>query len=201
MKPFAPGEMAEAFRRGGPCGCDNPHNPQLVVEDEEPAPAPAPERTLGADPPGRPRSLAETPILGVDPGQSGGAVLLDASGVILVAPWKSESGWLELLRYLPPHTIAWVEKVASMPGQGVASMFKFGRHFGYLLGSLAVAGIPVNLVAPQTWQKGLMLPKAATKTEHKNNLKDAATRLWPAIKWTHATADAYLIARYGFLNS
>lgn len=50
-------------------------------------------------------------------------------------------------------TLAIVEKVHSMPGQGVASTFKFGKGYGSLLGILAGLSIPVELVTPQAWKK------------------------------------------------
>ena len=50
---------------------------------------------------------------------------------------------------------AMIEQVHSMPKQGVASSFKFGRHYGFLLGVLTALGIPYQTVTPQKWQKAM----------------------------------------------
>ena len=79
-----------------------------------------------------------------------------------------------------------------MPGQGVASSFKFGQGFGHLEMALTASGIPHTYVAPQKWQKEL---QCLTKGD-KNVSKARAQQLFPHIKVTHAIADALLIAEY-----
>lgn len=49
-------------------------------------------------------------------------------------------------------TITAIEKVHAMPGQGVTSMFTFGRGFGLIEGILAGKHMPYELIRPQTWQ-------------------------------------------------
>lgn len=97
-----------------------------------------------------------------------------------------------------------VESVHAMPGQGVSSMFSFGRGFGVILGALAALDIPYTLASPQAWQKAVLggLPGAEGKGK--------------AIQWAAATfpdavlqtprgrlldgrADALAIAYYGLL--
>lgn len=51
--------------------------------------------------------------------------------------------------------IAVLERVGSMPGQGVSSMFQFGRGVGMLEGVLAALQIPVTYITPQAWQKAV----------------------------------------------
>jgi len=93
--------------------------------------------------------------------------------------------------------IACIESVHSFPGQGVASSFKFGRNFGFLIGLLTGLKIPYALVAPQTWQKKM----GCLTHGDKNISKVAAQRRWPEWKWTHAIADAALIAEFGRITS
>jgi len=88
---------------------------------------------------------------------------------------------------------ATIEQVHSMPKQGVASSFKFGRSYGFLLGLLTGLKIPYTMVTPQKWQKAL----GCLTHGDKNVSKAAAQRRWPTEKWTHAIADAALIAEYG----
>jgi len=53
----------------------------------------------------------------------------------------------------PRHVI--VEKVSAMPGQGVTSMFSFGRSLGVVEGIVAAYDIPVTYVTPGVWTKGI----------------------------------------------
>jgi len=46
-----------------------------------------------------------------------------------------------------------MEKVHAMPGQGVTSMFNFGRGVGIWEGIFAALGWEPELVTPQTWKK------------------------------------------------
>lgn len=85
-----------------------------------------------------------------------------------------------------------LESVHSMPGQGVASSFKFGRGFGNLEMALTASGIPFTYVTPQKWQKEL---GCLTKGD-KNVSKSRSQQLFPHIKVTHAIADSLLIAEY-----
>jgi crossover junction endodeoxyribonuclease RuvC len=92
-----------------------------------------------------------------------------------------------------------IEKVHSMPKQGVASSFKFGRGYGGLRMALIAAGIPFEEVTPQAWQKALAIPKRSkteTPVQWKNRLKALAQQLYPDIKVTLKLADALLIATY-----
>lgn len=87
---------------------------------------------------------------------------------------------------------ACLEKVHSMPGQGVASSFKFGQGFGHLEMALTAARIPFTYVTPQKWQKEL---QCLTKGD-KNVSKARAQQLFPHLKCTHAISDCLLIAEY-----
>lgn len=139
-------------------------------------------------------------ILAVDPGQSGGYVGVTMGGLTLVEKWTNLESFVDFVRDFDPDQ-AWVEKVHSYPQQGVASTFKFGTNFGMIQGVLAALLVETHLVSPQKWQSSLNLPKAKTKTEHKNNLKDIAKSRYPDFKWTLATCDAILIADYGVRNA
>jgi crossover junction endodeoxyribonuclease RuvC len=135
-------------------------------------------------------------ILGIDPGVSGGAAVLDGT-VLSVIKYDSESNFIEFLRLSGPFDLAYIERVGARPGQGVASMFKFGQNYGFLRGALRSHDVPLREVTPQTWQKALGVKRGKTKTEHKNNLLDLARQLYPKTQLTLATCDAVLIAEYG----
>lgn len=91
---------------------------------------------------------------------------------------------------------ACIERVHSMPKQGVASSFTFGEGFGLWQGILAGLGIPFDLVTPQAWKKALMDGQA----KEKDASRIVAQRLFPSaelhLKKHHGRADALLIAEY-----
>jgi hypothetical protein len=139
-------------------------------------------------------------FIGIDPGQSGGMVLLNREGGLLFVTAFNKATEGDIASELREwddidndyHAIACLEAVHSMPKQGVASSFKFGVSYGFLRGILTGLNIRWDTVTPQKWQKVM---GCMTKGD-KNVSKAAAQRLWPNTKWTHAIADAALIAEY-----
>lgn len=84
----------------------------------------------------------------------------------------------------------YLEKVHSMPKQGVASTFKFGEAFGIIQGLLVAHKIPFEFITPQKWQKEM----ECLTHGNKNVSKTKAQQLFPNVKITHANADSLLIA-------
>jgi len=109
----------------------------------------------------------------------------------------TEHDLAELLRewrdYGEDKPFAYIESVHAMPKQGVSSTFKFGQHYGSLLMGLACLEIPYERVAPGVWQRAM----GCLTGGEKNISKAKAQQLFPALKITHAIADALLIAEYG----
>lgn len=134
--------------------------------------------------------------LGLDPGQSGAIAALMPNGTVVccITLKDTEHDICNSLRSLIEyhHTCAMLERVSSMPGQGVASSFKFGANYGFLRGLLVALQIPFEEVTPSKWQGYL---KCRSKGD-KNVTKAAAQRKWPSEKITHGNADALLIAEY-----
>jgi crossover junction endodeoxyribonuclease RuvC len=92
--------------------------------------------------------------------------------------------------------VAVVERVASMPKQGVASTFKFGMSVGIIHGVLLSSGVPLELVTPSMWKKGMKL----TGTD-KDAARALAIRLYPTVQGLHlkkhqGRADALLLGRF-----
>lgn len=91
-----------------------------------------------------------------------------------------------------------IESVHAMPGQGVTSMFTFGRGYGFLLGVLMSHSFKIVTVTPQRWQKELGLGKSeGDKPAWKRKLKAKAEQLYPTAKVTLKTADALLMLECG----
>lgn len=135
-------------------------------------------------------------ILGIDPGVSGGAALLNSRTYVEVRSFKAGTEadmaeWIMGRQYLIEK--AYIEEVHSMPKQGVVSVFTFGQNYGWWRGLLMARGICFERVRPLKWQTVM---QCKTKGD-KNVTKQLAQELFPGVKVTHAIADALLIAEYG----
>lgn len=150
-------------------------------------------------------------VLGIDPGLSGAVAFYDTkTGDITVVDMPT----VEVMRSgkkkneVSPQLLsdaiaaghpamAFVERVGAMPGQGVTSVFSFGRSMGVVEGVLAAFDIPTTIVPPQVWQKGVNLRGG------KDGSRERAMQLFPrqaslfARKKDDGRSDASLIAYYG----
>jgi hypothetical protein len=133
--------------------------------------------------------------IGIDPGLSGGVAFIPNTG----EPWahkmpETDRDLIDLLRDSINlfDARATLEFVSSSPQMGVKSAFTFGEGYGRLQMALTALGIPYERVRPAVWQKAM---GCLTKGD-KNVSKRRAQELFPAIKVTHAIADALLIAEF-----
>lgn len=145
-------------------------------------------------------------FIGVDPGKTGAAALVHPDGVeFLDTEGTGEPALLETIRLWVfdfDVRLAVLEKVHSMPKQGVASTFTFGTNYGWWQGVLLSLGVSWRLVPPQTWQKGVVFPRGS-----KSPAVDAAERLFPGAVFRGpkgglltGRADAALIADWARRN-
>jgi len=142
--------------------------------------------------------------IGIDPGKTGGIAWIlsgeeKAYGFSKLEGMTEHDTW-QLLAKLEPGVCV-MEKVHAGPSMGSSAAFKFGKSFGALHMAVICAGLQVEMVSPQKWQKefGLLVKGRGFgqgDTEKKNRNKVKAQELFPAIKITHAIADALLIAMY-----
>lgn len=144
-------------------------------------------------------------ILGVDPGLTGALAFIFQNEPNRVAiedmPVADGDICAPLLsslirKYAPSYAV--IEFVASMPGQGVASTFKFGKSYGQAIGVLGSHNVPLHYVTPSKWKSRFNLLKT-----DKEASRNKALQLFPACaasfsrKKDHNRADAALIAKYG----
>lgn len=142
-------------------------------------------------------------ILAIDPGLSGAVAFYFPAHPDRVSVYDMPvaggaldcAGLAHLIRSAAP-SVAIIEQVASRPGQGVSSTFKFGQAYGSAVGVVAACTIPVHLVTPSKWKKHFNLDS------DKERARAMALRLWPstsqhfARKKDHGRAEAALLARY-----
>jgi hypothetical protein len=92
-----------------------------------------------------------------------------------------------------------IEQVASRPGQGVASTFKFGMAYGAAIAVAERFLVPWRLVTPMKWKKGLGL------SSDKAESLGMARSLWPDAPLKRikdgGRAEALLIAEWYRLTS
>lgn len=157
-------------------------------------------------------SVLSTPrlVLAVDPGLSG-AIALAGRGMLQVCrDFKTLEDIPRAVRKLIQFTVPdclIIEQVGAMPGQGVCSMFSFGKSTGTALGSLwtALPLIPVEEVHPLRWQNYFRKTCDIPRPQPFDS-QALATKLLPQHaglfirKKDHNTADAVLIALWKLLN-
>lgn len=138
-------------------------------------------------------------LIGVDPGLSGGIAWQSTEAHAVKMPATEHDIATVFAGFEMADCFAYLEKVHSMPEQGVKSSFTFGQNYGSLRMALVANAIPFEDVTPQKWMGhyGLKRRKDESKTAWKNRLKAKAQQLFPRLKVTLATADALLIAEYG----
>jgi crossover junction endodeoxyribonuclease RuvC len=148
-------------------------------------------------------------IVGVDPGCSGALVAIDENGrfidallmPVVTSGTNTRVNGAAVAAWLHQHCVthAFIEKVGSMPKQGVASTFTFGHAAGLVEGVVAGAGIPITHLTPQRWKK-----EAGLIGSEKDAARSRAIQLYPGLRLLdakakgQAIADALLIARAGF---
>jgi crossover junction endodeoxyribonuclease RuvC len=152
-------------------------------------------------------------ICGVDPGLSGALAIVDEWEILLVDDLpvhqiragkkvKLELDLPSLREILVAQVIDHVviERVASRPGQGVTSMFKFGFGAGAVYGLIVGLHLPCTFIQPVAWQR------AAACGPSPDAARQRAAQLYPAIagrlsrKRDAGRADAILIARSGLMS-
>jgi Holliday junction resolvasome RuvABC endonuclease subunit len=137
--------------------------------------------------------------LGIDPGQKGGIAIIADNGVPATIPYSDTSLLrisVELKGVLAKCAI---EKVHSMPKQGVASTFSFGQSVGYIKGVLEANGIAYQEIPPQTWKKefGLNTDKQKSIDVCRRLFPGVSLRATPRCTTDHdGMAEALLIAEY-----
>lgn len=154
-----------------------------------------------------------TRVIGIDPGASGGIVVIHSTGEIdkYKMPntqhgiWELfENGWPG--EYNPATAcddieLAVLEKISpGFPGSGKSQMAKLYGNYRELRMCLVAVGARFEEVTAGAWQKGLKIKgkaKTESRTDWKNRLKAEAQRLRPDVQWTHWNADAFLLAEYG----
>ena len=152
-------------------------------------------------------------VIGIDPGLKGGICLAFETRDWETFPMPVAGGGIDLVELRKilsttairvPARLVVIEKVHSMPKQGVVSSFKFGDGFGSLKTACVFLDLPFILVTPQKWKKTVL-----AGYDWKGN-KDTSIvwvkQRYPNISLrptersrveSHGLADAVCLAQYG----
>ena len=120
-------------------------------------------------------------IIGIDPGQTGALAVLFHDKITGLIDMPTSARLHGKGQQVDGYTLAtWmleqaagddvqvvIEAVSAMPGQGTASMFRFGESVGVVLGVCGALQLPVQWVRPGEWKRksGLIgKPKDAART-------------------------------------
>ncbi len=149
-----------------------------------------------------------TAYIGIDPGFKGAIAVIEELSIQLIDTPSATIGktkreyqvsqMYEILNMYRSDSIVAIEKVHSMPRQGVASAFTFGKGYGIWLGLLAALQMPYDEVTPQRWQKEMM----ADMQKGKDASRLRAMQIYPRLtqklnkKSYDGRADALLIAEW-----
>ena len=148
-------------------------------------------------------------ILGIDPGVHGAAAVIDVSDGVapkLIDCIDLPTVGVKAKERIDVHVFyAWIdaqrpdyaaiERGGSMPKQGIASSFKFGRACGAIETTVALCNVPYTLTEPAVWKRRLGLigsDKEASRQLALQMFPSAAALL--ARKMDHQRAEAALIA-------
>lgn len=150
-------------------------------------------------------------ILSIDPGLNGAFAIHDLSGNLIHVddlPVVGEGTQrrvdaVTLAATLGRYEISSgvIEQVHAMPGNGVASMFRFGQAFGTVIGIAASRNIPLHYAPPAKWKKSMSLDDTAERS------RQMAIDLYPSFasrlarKKDHNRAEAILLGRWHLLDN
>lgn len=150
--------------------------------------------------------------IGIDPGLTGAAGILNADGTFRAVfdlpvirdhslAWidgqELTSRLLQVREGQPARAV--VERVSAMPGQGVSSSFTFGATVGSILAAVQAARLPIELATPATWKGALRLGKDKHAALHRARLLFPDAEL-PLAKH-HGRAEALLLAYWSHMRT
>jgi len=151
-------------------------------------------------------------IAGIDPGKSGALAILhpDRSAEFFDVPMVKIKGkakpawnlWAEMWYFALDQAsvdMVVIEDIAARPGQGVTSMFTFGRSLGFAHGIvMSVTSCPVHFVTPSVWKGklGLLKSDKGASREKCRSLYPQTSKDIGRVK-DDGRAEAALLAHYG----
>lgn len=140
-------------------------------------------------------------VLGIDPGNSGAAVLISHDRLIMKEyRFKNRrvATFWEMTELAMHYNLqALVEKVHGIRGDAMGDVFAFGANYGYARDLVELNNIPYERILPLDWQLYFKLGKIPKK-DKKRKHTERARELFPDRHIIQDTGDAWLIAEYAW---
>jgi len=150
-------------------------------------------------------------IAGIDPGKTGALAITypDGAGMVFDVPTVKLRGkevpagmewqrsWEAAFAFAGVDQVV-IEEVAARPGQGVTSMFTFGRTLGFAHALAVASGASVRSVTASVWKGklGLLNSDKGASREKATALYPRGAHLFSRVK-DDGRAEATLLAHYG----
>jgi crossover junction endodeoxyribonuclease RuvC len=150
-------------------------------------------------------------IAGIDPGKSGALAITYPDGAVQVwdvptiklrgkevPAWQEwQRSWASALDFAGIDLVV-IEDVSARPGQGVTSMFTFGRTLGFVHALAVASGASVQTVTPAVWKGklGLLNSSKGASREKAVSIYPRSVGLLGRVK-DDGRAEAILLAHYG----
>lgn len=150
-------------------------------------------------------------VAGIDPGKTGALSILHENNLVACfdVPMQLVKGkakpawtqwaidWRNAFAFEMPDMIV-IEDIAARPGQGVTSMFSFGRSLGFAHAIACAAEAPIHFVTPSVWKGklGLLNSDKGASREKARTLFPASAHHFARVK-DDGRAEAALLAYYG----
>ncbi len=150
-------------------------------------------------------------VAGIDPGKTGALAITHLDGYVEcfdvpkinlrgkeVPAWHAWfDTWQNGLLLADVEQIV-IEDVSARPGQGVTSMFTFGRTLGFVHAIAVASGASIQFVTPSVWKgkMGLLNSSKGASREKASALYPKARDLLGRVK-DDGRAEAILLAHYG----
>lgn len=148
-------------------------------------------------------------ILGIDPGISGGAAVIETAPLSIVAAIALPTAGKAAKRRIDVAALhawisaqspqaAFIERAQALPKQGSSSGFLYGRAVGALEATVLLAKVRLEVIEPSAWKKTMNL-----KGKDKEGARQRVLMMFPAqaaefaLKKDHQKAEAALIAVFG----
>lgn len=150
-------------------------------------------------------------VMGIDPGLNGAVACWDGTTLVSfqmptvkAASRGREVDWATVRRLMDmlimPAEHAFLERVSSRPGEGVASAFKFGGCYEGLRAMTSFFAVPTTRVTPAQWKRAMRVSKEKeAAVARANELFPGASDMFrgPRGGILDGVAEAALIAWYG----
>ena len=140
-------------------------------------------------------------IYSIDPGAKGAMSIFEDGKYLSTIKYNGISYWFNEIYFSKKEMedlIVLVEKVHSMPNQGVVSMFNFGRKLGEIEAMCQILEVEPIFISPREWKSyhGLIGSKKHEACKKALELEPELQCIGSRGGCLDGVADSYLIGRY-----